>query len=176
MITPELLQTILQDYSLPVYGTHGVSHWARVLEIGRRLVAGTGASLAVVSLFAVFHDSRRVNEGQDQNHGLRGAEYAATLRGRLFEATNEEFDQFFEACAGHTDGMTQAHLNVQVCWDSDRLDLLRVGILPNPLRLCTPAARRPDVLAWANARAVRRLVPSLVQDEWRLPPPDRKEL
>ena len=32
-----LVHQILEDYSLPWHGTHGVGHWARVLENGLRL-------------------------------------------------------------------------------------------------------------------------------------------
>jgi uncharacterized protein len=168
MLTPQLLQTILADYDLSPTGIHGISHWARVLENGRRLAEASGGSLAVVSLFAVFHDSRRVNDGWDHDHGKRGGAYAATLRGRLFDVTDAEFDDLIAACAGHTGGKTLANVNIQICWDSDRLDLLRVGTQPEPGRLCTPAARQPEMLAWANDRARKRMVPDLVRGEWDL--------
>ena len=168
MLTPQLLQAILDDYDLSPTGIHGISHWARVLENGRKLAEASGGSLAVVSLFAVFHDSRRVNDGTDYNHGKRGGDYAGSLRGRLFEVTDAEFDDLLAACAGHTGGKTFANLNIQICWDSDRLDLLRVGTTPKPEKLCTPAARQPEMLAWANDRAQRRMVPELVQTEWGL--------
>jgi hypothetical protein len=78
-----ILAAILEDYALPPNGDHGVAHWARVLENGRRLAAVTGANLEIVSLSAVLHDSRRASEDEDPDHGVRGAEFAATLRGRL---------------------------------------------------------------------------------------------
>jgi uncharacterized protein len=56
-----LIHSILAQYALPLNGCHGVAHWARVLENGQRLVKETGASIAVVSLFAVLHDSQRQN-------------------------------------------------------------------------------------------------------------------
>ena len=34
-----IIHEILEDYSLPIHGDHGVSHWARVLENGIRLAA-----------------------------------------------------------------------------------------------------------------------------------------
>jgi hypothetical protein len=37
---PLVLQTVLEDYTLPINGDHGVSHWARVLENGLRLAEG----------------------------------------------------------------------------------------------------------------------------------------
>jgi uncharacterized protein len=48
----------------------------------------------------------------------------------------------------------QGDVTVQTCWDADRLDLGRVGIRPVASRLCTPAARAPDVIAWAYARSL----------------------
>lgn len=54
-----------------------------------------------------------------------------------------------EACHGHTHGDFHDDVTVQTCWDSDRLDLGRVGIVPDPGRLGTAAARRPEVIAWA---------------------------
>ena len=76
-----LVHQILEDYALPWGGTHGVGHWARVLENGLRVAEATAAKVEVVQLFAVFHDSRRINESIDGGHGLRGAELAAELRG-----------------------------------------------------------------------------------------------
>jgi uncharacterized protein len=63
-----IVRTILEDYALPWPGTHGVGHWARVLENGLRLAELTVANVEVVQLFAVFHDSKRVNECTDLNH------------------------------------------------------------------------------------------------------------
>ncbi len=60
-----ILQAILEDYALPLGDDHGVTHWARVLENGRKLAEATGANVEVVSLFAVLHDSRRINEVTD---------------------------------------------------------------------------------------------------------------
>ena len=77
MVSKELIRSILGRYTLPLEGNHGVPHWARVLENGRRLLQVTGARRAVVELFAVFHDSQRINESIDDGHGRRGAELPA---------------------------------------------------------------------------------------------------
>jgi uncharacterized protein len=58
---PLILSTILEDYALPRDGDHGIAHWARVYENGLRLAGETGAIVEVVRLFAVPHDSRRMN-------------------------------------------------------------------------------------------------------------------
>lgn len=166
MITHALMNEILAEYALPLNGRHGVSHWARVLENGRKLAELTGADLEVVELFAVFHDSKRTNEGIDKGHGLRGAAYAEMLRGRYFDVDDAAFELLSKACAEHTLGGRQADLTIQVCWDSDRLDLGRAGITPVPKLLCTPAAQDADMIAWANERSLRRFVPDLVKAEW----------
>src|SRR4051794_28278764 len=99
---PPILHAILEDYALPRDGHHGVAHWARVLENGLNLAEETGADVEVVSLFAVLHDSRRVSEGTDPDHGPRAAEFARTIRGRLFDLADPEFRLLHRACAGHT--------------------------------------------------------------------------
>ena len=37
-----IVHRILEDYALPWHGTHGVGHWARVLENGLRLASRDG--------------------------------------------------------------------------------------------------------------------------------------
>lgn len=163
-----LLDAILPTYTLPLFGDHGVTHWARVLDNGRRLAEETGANVGVVSLFAVLHDSRRLNELSDPNHGPRAAQYALELRGNVFELPDDDFRLLCRACEGHTHERTHPDVTIQTCWDADRLDLGRVGITPHPSRLCTAVARRPEILKWADGRATFRVVPSFVQDEWGL--------
>jgi uncharacterized protein len=41
VIMHELIRAILGRYTLPLEGIHGVLHWARVLENGRRLSEAT---------------------------------------------------------------------------------------------------------------------------------------
>jgi uncharacterized protein len=163
-----ILRVILEDYTLPWTGDHGPAHWARVLENGLRLATETRAHLAVVQLFAVLHDSRRRNEHWDPAHGPRAAEFATTLRGRGIDLPDEEFQLLHRACSGHTHERTHPNLTIQTCWDSDRLDLGRVGVTPDPGFLCTLAAKQPEMLRWADGRATLGVVPDLVQTEWGL--------
>ncbi len=166
MITQTLISTILEKYCLPLNGIHGVSHWARVLENGLRLARHSGADVRIVQLFAIFHDSKRMNESRDDGHGVRGAEFAAQLRRTAFTLSKREFDMLYYACAHHTDGLIEADVTVQTCWDADRLDLLRAGITPQPYKLCTAAARNKQFIDWANQRSVERMVPDFVRAEW----------
>ena len=137
-----------------------------VLENGQRLASETGANVDVVTLFALFHDSRRVNEDRDLGHGHRGARYARKLRGKLIDLDDADFKLLFEACRLHTDGLTEGDVTLQTCWDADRLDLGRVGITPEPDQLCTDAARR--LIDWAHERASIGYEPDMVADVWGL--------
>lgn len=173
VITREIISAILAQYSLPLYGVHGLAHWARVLENGRRLSTLSGAKIQVVELFAVFHDACRQNEIIDDGHGKRGAELAACLRGDLLNLNDTDFELLFQACARHTDGQINADITLQTCWDSDRLDLARVCIQPDPRYLCTPAARNPQIIDWAVRRSQAPGTPDLIYTEWGLPQPTR---
>ena len=161
-----IMDEILRGFNLQVWCDHGVVHWARVLENGLRVAETNGADREVVALFALFHDSRRVNEFRDDGHGLRGGEFARSLRGTLIHLDDARFDLLFQACRLHTNGLTEDEPTMQACWDADRLDLARVGIMPKPNRLCTDIAR--ELLGWANARAVSAHEPTEVLASWGL--------
>lgn len=166
-LTP-IVRAILRDYALPLSGDHGVAHWARVLENGQRLSAATGANPVVVSLFAILHDSRRVNELSDPDHGQRAADFAVTMRGTVFELPDDEFSVLYQACAGHTHERTHPNVTVQTCWDSDRLDLGRVGVSPHPRYLSTAIAKDPETIRWADGRARMGFVPEFVLSAWQV--------
>ncbi len=148
-----LLRFLRNQFAIDWHGHHGAPHWARVRANGLMLAPLTGANRHVVELFAFFHDACRVNEHVDDGHGARGADLAGRLKGRFFEATDEEMDLLAHACRYHSDGRSQGDATVLTCWDADRLDLGRVGITPRADRLCTAAARQATMLATANARA-----------------------
>ena len=161
---PAILAAIVDGYTLPVHGHHGIHHWARVFENGQLIARATGADSEVVTLFALFHDARRVNDCRDDGHGRRGGEFARFLRGRLVHLDDTRFDLLFDACQLHTDGLTTGDRTLLACWDADRLDLGRVGIPADPRRLCTDTAR--GLLEWAHVRAVACHEPTGVLDSW----------
>lgn len=169
MDTAAIIAEILKGYELNPRGFHGVVHWARVMENGLKLEETTGADRTVVTLFALFHDSRRVNDGSDWGHGLRGAKLARQLRGSAFELNDDEFELLYRACEWHTEGESDPSPTVCTCWDADRLDLGRVGIRPDPRYLCTEAARCPMMIAWAEKRARADFEPSIVIEQWGIP-------
>jgi uncharacterized protein len=162
----DVVAAVVAHAALAPDGIHGVAHWARVLENGRRLAGATAARLGVVELFAVLHDSRRESEGRDLDHGRRAAAFVRAERGRLFDLEDGDLELLVEACAGHVDGLVVGDATVGTCWDADRLDLGRVGIAPRPALLCTSAGRAADTIAWAESRSRPLHVPGLVASEW----------
>jgi uncharacterized protein len=167
-----LVRRILDEYPLSVRGIHGITHWARVWENGLRLAATNGADVEVVKLFALFHDSRRENDGTDPDHGRRGADLARRLRRELFDLPDAAFELLCVACEWHTDSVTHPDPTVQACWDADRLDLGRVGMMPTRKYLNTAAAHTPGMIDWAHKRSVRFHEPALVAEVWGVPESD----
>jgi uncharacterized protein len=153
-ITPQLIDYIRKHYALHWEGIHGWNHWLRVCENGLYLARHNGADPLVVTLFAFTHDMARLNDSFDPQHGPRAAKRIThDLQGKFFQLTPEQLDWLVKAVKLHTFAKTMAELTVMTCWDSDRLDLGRVGILPEPSRLCTDAAKDPETIAWAFARS-----------------------
>jgi uncharacterized protein len=134
-------------------GAHGASHWDRVHENGVALARLNGANLAVIALFAIFHDCRRESEWLNLDHGREAAKFLAERRQQI-PLGDEEFELLRRACASHSERTNHdPDLTVMTCWDADRLDLGRVGFKPDPKRLCTPEARDERIIAWAYRRS-----------------------
>lgn len=168
--TPEslgpLVRAVAPGHHRGGAGSHGLTHWARVLENGLRLAPETGANVTVVALFAVFHDARRRNDGRDPGHGERGALLARELREEWLDLPDAAMDLLHQACAHHTGGRTDPDVTVRTCWDADRLDLPRAGVRVRPEWLCTPAARGHEIIVWAAERSLARFEPEFVEG-WR---------
>ncbi len=154
IVHPELVRFLRGRFRLDWRGIHGAGHWVRVRANGLRLAPLTGADATVVELFAVLHDVCRDDDGSDFDHGARSAELVPEICDQLLGIGREQAELLAFACRFHTHGGTEADVTVQTCWDADRLDLGRVGIRPDPRYLCTAAARRAEVIAWAHARSV----------------------
>ncbi|HXI72540.1 MAG TPA: hypothetical protein VNN22_19530 [Verrucomicrobiae bacterium] len=145
-----LWQRATAAFVLSPDSVHGPSHWRRVERNGLLLAARSGARIDVVRLFAVFHDSKRLNEFNDPEHGPRGAAFAGQLRNVLFQIDDAGFDLLCEACTVHTALHHSQDATIGACLDADRLDLGRVGITPDPGFMSTEYGR---ILATPNARS-----------------------
>lgn len=119
--------------------SHGPDHWTTVESNGMKLGRGLpDCDLRVVQLFALLHDSKRENEDDDPDHGKRAAEYIEELwKRKLLHISDVQKKLLAYACHHHNGGQTTDNMTVGVCWDADRLDLIRVGITPDPKFLST---------------------------------------
>ena len=138
----QLWQFVSDQYHAGRHSIHGPEHWQRVLDHGLKIAKHSEANEWVVRLFALFHDSKRINEGYDPGHGLRGADFALELRGKHFELNDEDFQLLYEACQWHTDHRHHDNATIGTCWDADRLDLGRVGTRPDEAYMSTSAGKK----------------------------------
>ena len=167
IVSKPLLTLIREQFQLDWNGVHGAAHWARVRHHGFQLARTTGADIQVIEYFAFLHDSCRESDGRDPEHGPRAARFACRIRTRHIHLDDGELSLLIAAIEGHTFLNDHGDVTVRTCWDADRLDLARVGIDPDPARLCTTAARDRDTIARASENArhwLRRYCNS--QDAW----------
>ena len=132
--------------------THGVNHWDRVARFGEMLFQ-EGADMDVIQAFAYLHDSQRNNDGEDYEHGPRASKFIDTIRVSQLSALNDEqIDKLKRACELHTIEDRTGDITIDICFDADRMDLLRVGITPLPERMASKKGAElvsnPDYIAF----------------------------
>lgn len=135
-----LIALIKSEFKIDWQGIHGANHWARVLNHGKNIGQIRKADLLVIELFGFLHDSCRLNDGRDPQHGARAAEFAHGIHGDYFQLDDKQLDKLCFAMQNHSEGETSTDATIQTCWDSDRLDLGRVGIFPSPQYLSQEAS------------------------------------
>ncbi len=126
---------------------HGLSHWQRVEQNGYLLSyeckdgktsLREGINLKVVRCFAYLHDKCREDDGQDIEHGTRAAELVKSQRGTLLKNfSDEEIGLLEAACRLHTIEHKTGNPTINTCFDADRMDLGRCGIIPDPAQMAT---------------------------------------
>ncbi len=141
MIDPGLIKLVSRDAQLVASPIHGLYHWRTVERNGLYLAEHTECDAEVIHCFAYLHDSMRFSEGRDLDHGARAADYARYHRSAL-GLNGAQLDLLCEACTAHTAGTETTCPTVAACWDADRLDLGRVGIIPDAKHLLTEEGKR----------------------------------
>jgi uncharacterized protein len=134
-----LIERVRSHFILDWDGIHGLPHWERVHRHGLAIANLRVADIEVVSLFAYLHDSCRHDDSYDSLHGPRAAEFARSLNQTAFELSPKRLDLLCFAIRDHSGGEVSSNATIQTCWDSDRLDLWRVGIRPSPRYLSREA-------------------------------------
>lgn len=123
---------------------HGPRHWLQVEKNAIMLGEHTpGCDMEVARHFALLHDCRRENEGSDPEHGARAAEFAQELAdGGMLGLDPGQLATLKYAMTHHNGGQVSDDPTIGVCWDADRLDLLRVGTTPEINLMSTRFARK----------------------------------
>ena len=155
---PSAAAQIVARSTRPESRDHGEQHWKAVAWAGLGLAAQVERCDAeLVLIFALLHDSQRHNEHRDPEHGARAGELAQELSAEgVIQLEEERLGQLVDACTRHDQGHVTDDPTVGVCWDADRLNLWRVGIIPDSRLLSTAAARDPELIAEAASFHGRR--------------------
>ena len=124
------------------YSVHGLDHWRRVESFGKELCKESGGDLEVVRLFAILHDSCRLDDGADLLHGPRAADMLGEIADEFFTLEPDRLELLEYAIRHHTGGRASDDPTIGTCWDADRLDIGRVGIIPHQRYMSTKPGRR----------------------------------
>ena len=120
---------------------HGEQHWKAVTYAGMRLCdLVPEADRELVFLFGLFHDTQRISEYADPDHGDRAALVATEMLQDDMRDDPGRLDDLAYAIRFHDRGMVTTEATRSVCWDADRLNLWRVGTEPDPELLSTMEA------------------------------------
>ena len=152
----DLIEQIKYDFKIDYYGDHGINHWRRVYANTQKLSEHYNIESEVFELFALLHDSKRHDEFEDKHHGVRAAGYVQKLsRDGAITLDAKDTKRLIYACTNHTtsdkNDPLYNDLIVQICFDSDRLDIGRVGYVVDPNYLATDYAKslalntKPDI-------------------------------
>lgn len=122
---------------------HGYSHFLRVKH--NILLLGNSYKLeqSNLELFAFYHDILRFNDGDDPDHGKRGSELFKKntelniQKKRGLFISQEMIEKICFACENHTTMLRSGDKLIDICFDADRLDLMRIGVKPDPSKMAT---------------------------------------
>ena len=147
-----LWQLVTKPFRSPRYSVHGPEHWRR-RRAQRTLTChpfrSRYCSLFVFLLFSMTAAAE--NDGRDDGHGIRGAEYAKTLHGVAYDLSEDRFELLYYACVWHTDGDLAPRSNPSR-WRanevSDAVTLDAGGALTLALEVGPPASRVRRARSW----------------------------
>lgn len=129
---------------------HGPRHWRDVARVAH-LIAGPDADLTVLFLFAALHDTQRVDEFSDPDHGSRAAGLARHMQSlSVIYLNTRQTRQLQEALTHHDEGGLTDDPTIGTAWDADRLTIGRVGKIPQP-RYFSTAEIRDDLFGYLRA-------------------------
>ncbi|MEJ5171266.1 MAG: hypothetical protein WHU10_09780 [Fimbriimonadales bacterium] len=147
------------EFVLPSWSCHGPEHWRSVERNAIVLARETpGADLEVARAFALFHDSQRQDDGWDEEHGPRAADFVELHRAEI-PLRDDQIEVLVCACRGHTGSPPSEDPTIGVCWDADRLDFDRFRHnKPRAEYMSTDLAKRLALEGDDTRKKVRRML------------------
>jgi uncharacterized protein len=148
---------IVSKHTNPNDNIHGLEHSQRV-ERNVLLLSNPTINVLVARLFAYFHDACRsscTNRPKyiesssnmkkleqermcEAEHGVKAAQLVKTLRNSLLKSlSDKEIEMLAKACELHTTTLRTGDPTIDICFDADRLDLWRCGVVPRPGKMAT---------------------------------------
>ena len=121
---------------------HGIDHWLKVERNAVLLCKlNPDADRKVCRYFAIFHDCCRTDDDHDEYHGFRASLTLKNNKRLLTNLTSKQKEKLLYAIEHHNGGITSDDQTIGTCWDADRFDLMRVGIIPDPKFISTQTAK-----------------------------------
>jgi hypothetical protein len=151
MTRSDVLRTLV-GYARYPSQIHGPAHWSRVRRFGGLVAEQEGlpeAARQCVEIFALVHDLAREDDDGGNQHAIDGAAYIDEVVPAVFgRLPRPQLETVRVAVRYHSDGMVAREASasglfgdiewprdllertIGCCWDTDRLDLLRVCVSP----------------------------------------------
>lgn len=163
-----LLKAVIENHKLNIIESgHGLTHWLRVIDIGITLAYHNNVDPNFVIAFGLLHDSARTHDQHCFEHGPAACDVINKFRD-LIPLDDTQISELKTAVGFHTTAHPHPEQNIshelKCCWDSDRLDLLRVGIVPANEYLYTKQAKLPEFQEYRNEQAQYHSVPYWAQE------------
>ncbi len=141
----DIKKIAIETFVMDKDSIHGIQHWDEVYGNGMMLSQQLGVDQLVVGLFAYLHDCKREDDHQDPEHGDRAADFVVFLRnsGKLEFLEHSQYIQLWKACLQHHKGVVDIEdITIGACFDADRIELIRCGIVPRVELMSTPMGIR----------------------------------
>jgi len=164
IVPKEVLKKIVDEFYIKHSYIHGTPHWSRVFYFGHYLSELNDHDKENAAFFSIFHDSKRFEDNSDPLHGQRGAEFFKTFD-KIIHVSPEQKEIIYEACKVHNTLKQSDIIEVGLCLDSDRLDLWRVGIIPENEYLHTMQAKGDFMKSFSLGFVEENLVMTKLSDK-----------
>lgn len=149
-----LLERLDDNFCLKDSDYHNKKHWNRVFKLSKYIRELNGIESNIFKYFAMFHDVGRTDEDYNQNHGENGSKLAIKYR-KYINLTDEEFEKLIFACKWHTKPLDTTNKFfkdkiINICWDADKLDLVRLNIKINKEKLLNNYSKLDSTIDFAK--------------------------